>query len=151
MRIFLPDDRKIAAKPTTSNTSSPKSNPSLSPKYLAPSSSQATIQTSNKKEDKEDRHQLQEFNVKEHHDLELEEEERPYKKLKSDISFNSSMGGGGRLTSSSSTKNSKLKSSRAATAGENAQQQQQGQRNNDTIASLDLRDDELNNDSNHNG
>jgi len=150
MRIFLPDDRKIAAKPT-SNTSSPKSNPSLSPRYLAPSSSQATIQTSNKKEDKEDRHQLQEFNVKEHHDsLELEEEERPYKKLKSDISFGS-MGGGGRLTSSSSTtNNSKLKSS-AAHSTENAQQQQQGQRNNGTIASLDLRDDELNNDSNHNG
>ena len=150
MRIFLPDDRKIAAKPTTSNTSSPKSNPSLSPKYLAPSSSQATIQTSNKKEDKEDRHQLQEFNVKEHHDLELEEEERPYKKLKSDISFNSSMGGGGRLTSSSTTNNSKLKSS-SAHSSENAQQQQSGQRNNDTIASLDLRDDELNNGSNHNG
>ena len=150
MRIFLPDDRKIAAKPTTSNTSSPKSNPSLSPKYLAPSSSQATIQTSNKKEDKEDRHQLQEFNVKEHHDLELEEEERPYKKLKSDISFGS-MGGGGRLTSSSTTNNSKLKSSTAHSSGEqNAQQQ--GQRNNDTIASsLDLRDDELNNDSINNG
>ena len=148
MRIFLPDDRKIAAKPT-SNTSSPKSTSSLSPKYLAPSSSQATIQTSNKKEDKEDRHQLQEFNVKEHHDLELEGEERPYKKLKSDISFNSSMGGGGRLTSSSTTNNSKLKSS-SAHSSENAQQQQ-GQRNNDSIASLDLRDDELNNGSNHNG
>jgi len=146
MRIFLPDDRKIAAKPT-SNTSSPKSNPSLSPKYLQTSSSQATIQVSNKEED---RHQLQEFNVKEHHDLELEGEERPYKKLKSDISFGS-MGGGGRLTSSSSTtNNSKLKSS-AAHSTENAQQQQQGQRNNDTIASLDLRDDELNNGSNHNG
>jgi len=148
MRIFLPDDRKIAAKPT-SNTSSPKSNPSLSPKYntLQPSHSQSTIQTSNKKED---RHQLQEFNVKEHHDLELEEEERPYKKLKSDLSFGS-MGGGGRLTSSSTTTNSKLKSS-AAHSSENTQQQQQGQRNNDTIASsLDLRGDELNNDSNHNG
>ena len=149
MRIFLPDDRKIAAKPTTSNTSSPKSNPSLSPKYntLQPSHSQSTIQTSNKKED---RHQLQEFNVKEHHDLELEGEERPYKKLKSDISFGS-MGGGGRLTSSSTTANSKLKSSTAHSSGEqNAQQQ--GQRNNDTIASsLDLRDDELNNGSNHNG
>jgi len=148
MRIFLPDDRKIAAKPT-SNTSSPKSTSSLSPKYLAPSSSQATIQTSNKKEDKEDRHQLQEFNVKEHHDLELEEEERPYKKLKSDFN-NSIMGGGGRLTSSSTANNSKLKSS-SAHSSENTQQQQQGQRNNDTIASLDLRDDELNNDNNHNG
>ena len=133
-----------------------KSNSSLLPKYntqLKPSSSQSTIQTSNKKEDKEDRHQLQEFAVKEHHDLELEEEEeeRPYKKLKSDISLGS-MGGGGRLTSSSSTTaNSKLKSSAAHSSGENAQQQQQGQRNNDTVASLDLRDDELNNGSNHNG
>ena len=88
--------------------------------------------------------------MKDHHDLELEEEEeRPYKKLKSDISLGS-MGGGGRLTSSSTTNNSKLKSS-AAHSAENAQQQQQGQRNNDTIASSDLRDDELNIGSNHNG
>ena len=147
MRIFLPDDRKIAAKPTTSNTSSPRSNSSLSPKYLQTSSSQATIQVSNREED---RHQLQEFAVKEHHDLELEEEERPYKKLKSDISLGS-MGGGGRLTSSSTANNSKLKSSTAHSSEQNAQQQQQAQRNNDTIASLDLRDDDLNNGSNHNG
>ena len=90
--------------------------------------------------------------MKDHHDsLELGEEERPYKKLKSDLSFGS-MGGGGRLTSSSTTNNSKLKSSSAHSSGEqNAQQQQQGQRNNDTIASLDLRDDELNIGSNHDG